>query len=422
MIKKAILQLDDHSIEIPIKTGVDNKQGLDISNLYDKAGVITIDPGFYNTGIGESSVSRRVPEGELYFRGYNVKELVANCSFVETAYLLIYGELPKPEEYKDFSAHLSKHSVIHEDMLNLFDGFPNQAHPLAVLSTMVMSLSSYYTSEYEVSLEKDVDHISLLLSKIRTLAAFSYKRMIGQPFVYPLTKLPFCTNFLYMLFSVPTQKYEVPSYYEKVINKLWILYAEHEQNAASTIVQLVGSTQANLFASISSGISALWGSREGGQNVAAVELIEEIIHSGQTTKSFLESIKNGKKELISNGFGHPAYNVRSPRSIVAKELFANFYQSHKIDKIAEIAFEIDEICSSDPFFIENRIYPNLEFYSGVIYNSMGIPKSFFTVMQVIGKLPGWMAHWRELRIKGVYNRPRPKQIYVGAMDKKIQKK
>lgn len=421
MIKKAELILDGSSFELPVITGADQKQGINISRLYEKTGIVTYDPGFFNTGMVSSGVSKRDPDNNtLSIRGYDIHDLVKKTNFLQTAYLLIYGDLPSKEEYQDFSQHLIKHSLIHEDLLNLFDGFPNKAHPLAVLSTMVMSLSSYYPSEYEESIDRGVDQVTLLMAKIRTIAAFSYKKMIGQSFTYPLSKLPFCSNFLYMLFSLPTQmNYEVPKEHEEVLNKLWILYSEHEQNAAATIVQLVGSTQANLFASISSGIAALWGSREGGQNVAAVEMIEDIIDFGGDPKKYFNRIKKGEMQLQSTGFGHTAYNGKSPRSILAREIFLSYFKNKKVDRVVELAHKIDEIVSRDSYFTERNLYPNLEFYSGVIFHSLGIPKSMFTAMQLIGKLPGWMAHWRDLRNKGIYKKVRPRQIYDGYMNRVI---
>ena len=417
MSNKAELIIDGKKIELDIIQGNDGKSGIDISTLYDKTGYVAVDPGFFNTAVGKSRVSRRDSEkGELTYRGYSVKDLVDNSTFVETAYLLIYGDLPNKEQLSDFSKRLSKHSMIHEDMINLFDGFPGKAHPLAVLSTMVMSLSSYYSAEYEESVDKGVDHISRLLAKVRTIAAFSYKRMIGKPFVYPVDKLPYCTNFLYMLFSLPAEPFEVDPYHEKILNKLWILYADHEQNVAATTVQLVGSTKANLFASISAGISALWGSREGGQSVVAIELIEDIIKNKNDFKSTLDKLKSSGTLLQSTIFGHSAYKAVSPRAIVAKDIFHEFASKYKTD-ITETALKIEEYTLNDPYFKENNLYPNLEFYSGIIFYTMGIPKNMFTLMQAIGKLPGWLAHWRELRISSDSKKARPRQIYSGEMNR-----
>ena len=410
---KAELNLDGKTFPLNLITGTDGKQGIDIKDLYDSTGVVTVDPGCFNTAIGESSVSRRDPDkGQLSYRGYQIADLVKNSTFVETSYLLIYGDLPKQTELKDFSNSLSKHSIIHEDMINLFDGFPGKAHPLAVLSTMIMALSSYYTDDYEESVDRGVDQVTRLLSKIRTIAAFSYKKMIGQPFVYPIDKLPYCTNFLHMLFSVPSEPYKVPEDHDKLLNQLWILYGDHEQNVAATTVQLVGSTKANLFASISAGISALWGSREGGQSVAAVELLENILKSGKDYKTYLSDATVRADLAKANFMGHEAYKVKSPRAIVAREIFQEYFKTHH-SPLVDLAFNVDDYISNESFFKDKNLYPNLEFYSGILFNSIGIPKNMFTLMQAIGKLPGWLAHWRELRIRSNFKKARPRQIYIG---------
>ncbi|MCB1142471.1 MAG: citrate synthase [Leptospiraceae bacterium] len=416
MSQKAELIIKGKKYELDIFTGTDGRSGIDISNLYKETGYVAVDPGFFNTAVGNSRVSRRdASEGTLTYRGYDVGDLVKNSTFVETAYLLIYGDLPKKEQLTDFSKRLSKHSLIHEDMVNLFDGFPGKAHPLAVLSTMVMSLSSYYSEEYEESIDKGVDQVSRLLAKVRTISAFSYKKMIGQPFIYPLDRLPYCSNFLHMLFSVPAESYNVDPYYEKLLNQLWILYAEHEQNVAATTVQLVGSTKANLFASISAGISALWGSREGGQSVAAVELLEEILENNGDFERIIEEMKNS--DMVPTFIGHSAYEKTSPRALVAREIFKEFCGNY-ISPILDVAKKVENYFLNDPYFIERNLYPNLEFYSGVMFYSMGIPKNMFTLMQAIGKLPGWLAHWRELRVNNNYKKARPRQIYTGEMNRK----
>lgn len=414
-IQKAELILDGKPYKLDLIVGADGRQGIDIRNLYDDTGIVTVDPGFFNTAVGESSVSRRDPEkGQLTYRGYSVGDLVRNSTFVETSYLLIYGDLPIKPELADYSMRLSKHSMIHEDMINLFDGFPGKAHPLAVLSTMVMSLSSYYTDEYEESRDKGIDQVTRLLSKIRTIAAFSYKRMIGQPFVYPQDKLPFCANFLNMLFSTPSEPYKVLPEHEKLLNQLWILYAEHEQNVAASTVQMIGSTKANLFASISAGIAALWGSREGGQSVAAVELVEKILKNGGDYQTYLDNPIVRDEISNSNFLGHAAYKIKSPRSIVAREIFYEFFKDTS-NPLVDMAKKVDEYILSNSYYKEHNLYPNLEFYSGILFYSLGIPKNMFTVMQAIGKLPGWLAHWRELRVKSNFKKARPRQIYVGQL-------
>lgn len=418
--KKAELVIDGKSFPLNLVMGTDGRQAIDISELYKKTGLISLDPGLFNTAFGYSKVSRRVPEtGELYYRGYDIEELAMNSTFVETAYLLIYGDLPTKTELADFSRRLSKHSLIHEDMLNLFDGFPGEAHPLAVLSVMVTSLSSYYSDEYEENLDKGVDQVTRLLAKIRTIAAFTHKHRLGQPFVYPKDKHPYCTNFLYMLHTIEAEgEYEVPKEHDTLLNKLWILYADHEQNVSATTIYVIGSTMANLFASISAAICAQWGSREGGRPIAAISLIEDIIKSKVPVKDYFERFKTGERELRSNGFGQKAYDVVSPRAKVARKIFHEFYKNKKLNPIEEIAMEIDEVVWKDDYFQSQMIYPNLEFYSAVLFHSLGIPKELFTSMQVIGRLPGWLAHWRELRKTKESSKVRPRQVYVGENNRK----
>jgi len=417
MIKKAELVLDGKSYPLAVSEGTDGKQGINIGDLYNQTGLVTIDPGFFNTASGISEISKRDSDkGELIYRGYKIEDLAKNSTFVETSYLLIYGNLPTQNELSDFSKRLSKHSLIHENMVNLLDGFPGKAHPLAVLSVMVMSLSSYYPDDYEESLDRGIDLVTRLLAKIRTIAAYIYKKMIGQPFNFPQDKLPYCTNFLHMMFAIPTEPYVIKPEHDKILNQLWILYAEHEMNVAAATVEMIGSTQANLFASISAGMSALWGSREGGRNVAAVEMIEDIIRNGGDVKKYFEKFKAGGAKLDSNGFGHEAYKVKSPRAIVAQELFKNFFKDSK-DPVVEMAFKIEDYVLNDSYFIKENLYPNLDFYSGVVFNSLGIPKNMFTVMQAIGKLPGWLAHWRQLRIQTKTSKARPRQIYNGKLNR-----
>ncbi|PJZ26716.1 citrate synthase [Leptospira hartskeerlii] len=416
------LKFGDQVHRLPVITGTDGNKGIDIRDLHTKTGLTSYDPGFFNTAYAQSKISRRdALTGDLQYRGYDVAELVHYSTFVETSYLLIYGDLPTEKQLKEFSMKLSKHSLIHEDMINLFDGFPGRAHPLAVLSVMVSSLSSYYQDEYEEYLDRGIDQAARLLAKIRTISAFSYKKMIGQPFVYPLDRHPYCTNFLYMLFSIPSVKYQPSEEHDRILNQLWILYADHEQNVSNTTVQLIGSTQANIFASVSSAINALWGSREGGRQVAAVELIEDIIKSKLSVPEFLERLKKGDYQRHSTCFGHDAYKVKSKRSTIAQKLFLEFYKQKKLDPIAEIALQVDDYVSKDPFYLEKNLYPNLEFYSAILFHSLGIPKELFTAMQAIGKLPGWLAHWREQRIGvNASHKVRPRQIFTGETHRKYR--
>lgn len=403
----------------PVLAGTDGKEGIDISEIYKKTGLVTLDPGLFNTALGLSKVSRRDPEnGTLTYRGYSIEELAYQSTFVETAYLLINGDLPNKQELSDFSSRLSKHSMIHEDMINLFDGFPGVANPLAVLSVMVTSLSSYYQEDYEEKLEIGVDLIARLLAKIRTIAAFTHKHAIGQPFVYPKDSNSYCTNFLYMMHTIPAAgDYEVSEDFDRILNQLWILHGDHEQNVSNTAVQLVGSTQANLFACISAGIMAQWGAREGGRPTAALDLIQDIVKTKTPVKDYLERFKTGEAKMHSNGFGQKAYDVVSPRAKVARKLFYSFYQNRTLTSIEETAMKIDEVVWSDSYFVDKLLYPNLEFYSGVLFHTLGIPKSMFSVIQTIGRLPGWLAHWKEQRKKGDFSKFRPKQVYVGEIQR-----
>ena len=415
MEEKVRFSYQGKEYSFPVLTGSDGKQGIDIGELYNQTGLVSYDPGLYNTAIGISNISIKDPkEGDLSYRGFPVEELVKKSSFVETAWLLIYGDLPSRAQLQEFSQELSRNSMIHEDMVNLFDGFPGKAHPLAILSVMVTSLSTYDESDIR-NLTTGIDTVTGLLGRIRTMAAFSYKKMIGQPFIYPQTKLPYCENFLNMLFATPASSYTHSPYHARILNQFWILYAEHEQNVSTAAVEIVGSTQANVFASIAAGITALWGTREGGRNVAAIELLEDIINTGGDYKKYFEKFKSEEKLLYPNGFGHRAYDVISPRARIARNLFLDFYKNNPIDKTAALAMEIDEYILNDPFFVEKKFYPNIEFYSGAIFNSIGIPKEMFSVMQAIGKLPGWIAHWKELQLNVRYVRPR--QIYNGSLNR-----
>lgn len=410
---KAELKIDGKTFELPILTGTDGKSGIDIQNLYNSTGYITFDPGLYNTATNFSNISIKDPrKGMLSYRGYSIDDLTKNSTFVETAYILIYGKLPTVDEISNFSRNLSKNSMIHEDMANLFDGFPGKAHPLAILSVMITSLSTYYDSDDSASIEQ----VTRLLGTIRTMAAFSYKKLIGQPFIFPQAKLPYAENFLYMLFSTPSNPYSPPASHVKILNQLWILYAEHEQNVSTATVEIIGSIQANLFVAISAGITALWGTREGHKNSAAIALLEDIKRSGSDYKSYFDKYLDADIQNYPVGFGHTAYDVVSPRAIVGRKLFIDFYNNNPHDELTSLAIEIDDYILNHPVFQKKKFYPNLQYYSGAIFHSLGIPKEMFPVMQAIGKLPGWIAHWREIQLKHQYTYVRPKQIYDGVMN------
>ena len=421
MDKKLEIKVDGKSWEFPLLIGTDGKLAIDIQDLYYKTGFITYDPGLYNTANTTCNISIKDPEkGILSYRGYSIEELARHSTFVETSYLLIFGELPGKEDLQKFSRSLSQNSMIHEDMANLFDGFPGKAHPLAILSTMITALSSYIEVDSS-DLGASVDQVTKLLGTIRTMAAFSYKKMIGEPFIFPLARLPYAENFLYMLFSTPSSHYVPPEEHIKILNKIWILYAEHEQNVSTAAVEIIGSTQANVFASINAGVTALWGTREGHRNAGALELLEDILHNGIDYREYFDRFKDAEADLYPLGFGHKAYDVTSPRAVLAREMFVDFYKTNPLDDLARLAMEVDEYILNDSHFQKKRFYPNLEFYSGVIFYSLGIPKEMFSVMQAIGKLPGWIAHWREIQRKDKYQYVSPRQIYDGNTNKKYRK-
>jgi citrate synthase len=409
-VNNAKLILDGKEYELPVVVGSENEVGIDISNLRAQSGAITVDSGYGNTGSCKSAITFINGEkGILQYRGYPIEELAEKASFIEVCYLLIYGELPDKNELTEFTDKLTRHSLIHEDMKKFFEGFPPSAHPMAILSAMVASLSAYYP---DVS---DVDtNIIRLIAKVPTIAAFSHKKSIGQPFVYPRNDLSYTQNFLHMMFSVPTEPYVVPAVLDEALNLLLILHADHEQNCSTSTVRMVGSSQANLFASISSGICALWGPLHGGANQKVIEMLKLIKDDGGDYKKYTNMAKDKSSEFKLMGFGHRVYKNFDPRAKILKasadEVLSELGMK---DPLLEIAKGLEEIALSDEYFVERKLYPNVDFYSGIIYRAMGIPTSMFTVMFALGRLPGWIAQWKEMAEdpKGRINRPR--QIYVG---------
>jgi citrate synthase len=377
--------------------------------------MITLDPGYGNTGSCESAITFiDGEEGILRYRGYPIEQLAARADFVEVCYLLIFGTLPNAKDLKEFSHKLTYHSMIHEDMKKIFEGFPPTAHPMATLSSMITSLSTYYPEENE---SEDLNIIRLL-SKAKTIAAFSYKKTIGQPFIYPRNDLSYCANFLRMMFGVPAEEYELPKVLEEALNLLLILHADHEQNCSTSTVRMVGSSQANLFASIAAGISALWGPLHGGANQRVIEMLETIRNDGSDYQKYVELAKNREAGFRLMGFGHRVYKNFDPRAKILKQKADEVLDQLGIDDpLLDIAKNLEEVALEDDFFIERRLYPNVDFYSGIIYRAMGIPTKMFTVMFALGRLPGWIAQWKEMREdpKGRINRPR--QIYTGAGEK-----
>ena len=408
---------DTQKVDCPVITGSEGEQGLDIAQLRAKTGLVTLDPAFMNTASTRSAITFLDGEkGILRYRGIPIEELAEKSSFVETSYLLIYGNLPNKQQLDTFSTLLTRHSLIHEDMRHFFDGFPSTAHPMAVLSSMVMALSTYYPDALDVDNKELIDiTIARLLAKVRTIAAFAYKKSIGQPMVYPKNSLKYCANFLNMMFSVPAEPYEVDPDIEKVMNLLLILHADHEQNCSTSTVRLVGSAKTNLFASISAGICALWGPLHGGANQEVIEMLENIKRDGGDVKKYVALAKDKNSNFKLMGFGHRVYKNFDPRAKLIKVAADTVLAKKGIkDPTLDIAKQLEEAALQDPYFVERKLYPNVDFYSGIIYRALGFPTNMFTVLFALGRLPGWIAHWKEMMDDPATKIGRPRQIYTGA--------
>ena len=413
---KAQLTVTGTSLELPVIVGSEGEKAVDIAQLRAKTGYVTLDPAFMNTASTTSAITYLDGEkGILRYRGISIEQLGEHSTFVETAYLLIYGHLPVREELTRFSNLLTRHSLLHEDMKRFFDGYPSTAHPMAILSAMVCSLSSFYPEALDVRNTEQLDiTIARMLSKVRTIAAFSYKKSIGQPFVYPQNSLSYCANFLNMMFSVPAEPYMIDEEAVRTLNLLLILHADHEQNCSTSTVRLVGSSQANLFASIAAGICALWGPLHGGANQEVVEMLEQIKAGGGDVKKFVAMAKDKNSQFRLMGFGHRVYKNYDPRAKIIKAACDRTLARLGIkDPLLDIALQLEEAALSDPYFIERKLYPNVDFYSGIIYRALRIPTNMFTVMFALGRLPGWIAHWKEMTETPSSKIGRPRQIYTG---------
>jgi citrate synthase len=414
----AKLILEGKEYEFPVVVGSEKEAGVDIQSLRAKTGAITLDPGYGNSGSCQSAITFIDGEqGILRYRGYPIDQLAASCRFTEVAYLLLYGKLPSQPEYEEFQSRLTRHSLIREDMKKFFEGYPSTAHPMAILSSMVASLSAYYPLTDH---EEEVDHnVVRLLAKAKTIAAFSYKKSIGQPFMYPINQLSYTQNFLHMMFAVPTEDYTVNPVVDEALNLLLILHADHEQNCSTSTVRMVGSSGANLFASIAAGVCALWGPLHGGANQEVIEMLELIAKDGGNYKKYIDLAKKKDSGFRLMGFGHRVYKNFDPRSRILKKSADKVLDALGVnDPMLEIAKGLEEIALKDEYFIERKLYPNVDFYSGIIYRAMGIPTNMFTVMFALGRLPGWISHWLEMRQQGVrINRPR--QIYTGPTERAL---
>ncbi len=413
----AKLILDDQEVELPLVEGSEGERGIDIAALRAKTGIITMDPGYGSTGSCFSDITFIDGEkGILRYRGYDIEQLAENCDFTEVCYLLVYGALPTREQLHDFQHQLTYHSMLHEDMKKFFEGFPPSGPPMAILSAMVATLSSYYPQSAQ-----DLDlNIIRLLSKAKTIAAFSYKKSIGQPFMYPRNELSYCANFLQMMFAVPAEPYLVSDTLVKALNLLLILHADHEQNCSTSTVRMVGSSQANLFASISAGICALSGPLHGGANQKVIEMLQRIADDGADYKKYVNLAKDKDSDFRLMGFGHRVYKNFDPRARILKSACDEVLEELGVqDPLLDIAKDLEAVALEDEYFVERRLYPNVDFYSGIIYRAMGIPTNMFTVMFALGRLPGWIAQWVEMRNdpRGRINRPR--QIYTGSTQRDV---
>ena len=410
----ARLIIDDNEFMLPIIIGSEGEKALDITQLRNQTGYITLDSGFMNTGSTKSAITYLDGEkGILRYRGIPIEQLAEKSTFVETSYLLIYGELPNKTQLQHFSQLLSTHSMIHEDMKHFFDGYPVTAHPMAILSSMVNSLSAYYPESINVFENIEIQS-TRLLSKLRTIAAFSYKKSIGKPIMYPMSHLTYCSNFLHMMYAVPSEPYEVDPDMVKALNMLLILHADHEQNCSTSTVRLCGSSLPNLYTTISAGISALWGPLHGGANQEVIEMLQKLQESGMSPKEYLSKVKDKTSNIRLMGFGHRVYKNYDPRAKILKNMTGIILSKKGIsDPLLDLAKDMEEVALADDYFVERKLYPNVDFYSGILYKAMGIPINMFTVMFAIGRLPGWIAHWKEMMEDPDRKIGRPRQIYTG---------
>ena len=416
MSDSAKLNFRGKEIDLPIIDGTENEAGLDISKLRGQTGAITLDNGYGNTGSCKSAITYLDGEkGILRYRGYSIEQLCEHSNFLETAYLLINGELPTIEQATDWEHNITHHSMINEDIKKYWDAWPHTAHPMATLSSVVSALSTFYQDSADPWAAKEVEiTIHRLIAKMPTIAAFAYKKSIGQPKRYPNNKLSYSANFLQMMFSMPTEEYEVDPIVERALDQLLLLHMDHEQNCSTSTVRIVGSSHANLFASVASGVCALWGPLHGGANQAVLEMLEQIHTEGGGVQKFIDKAKDKNDPFRLFGFGHRVYKNFDPRAKIIKKTVDQVLEKLGVnDPLVAIAKELEEKALADPYFAERKLYPNVDFYSGVLYKAMGFPANFFTVLFAIGRLPGWIAHWKEMIESPDTKIGRPRQIYTG---------
>jgi len=421
MTSAARLTYDGKTLDLPVTVGSEGETAINISALRKELGLITMDPGFVNTGSCESAVTFiNGEEGILRYRGYPIDDLAENSNFLEVCWLLLQGELPGEDDLKEFTDDINVHTMLHEDIKRFISAFPKDAHPMAICGAVVNALSTFYQDYLD---PKNDDHVKLatrrLLAKLPTIAAYAYKHSIGQPFMYPRNDLDYCSNFMHLMYGTPCEEYLADPVIAKALDMLLILHADHEQNCSTSTVRLVGSSQVNMFASISAGISALWGPLHGGANQAVIEMLRQIEAEGSDGKKFLEACKDKSETKRLMGFGHRVYKNFDPRAKIIKKACSDVLaRTNRKSRMLDIAIELEEAALNDDYFISRKLYPNVDFYSGIIYQAIGIPVNMFTVMFVMGRLPGWIAQWREMQKDPSLKIGRPRQVYTGATERK----
>jgi citrate synthase len=420
MSETAQLKIGDKTYDLPVIEGTEGEKAIDISKLRDQTGYVTLDIGYKNTGATQSSITFLDGElGILKYRGYPIEQLAEKSSFIEVAYLLIYGELPTQEQLKEFQYQISRHTLVHEDMKKFFDGFPSRSHPMGQLSSLVCSLSAFYPESLKSNQTDEELNLSIIkmLGKMATVVSWIYKKSLGHPYIYPKNKYDYVTNFLHMTFGQRTEEVVIDPVIVSAMNTLLILHADHEQNCSTSTVRIVGSSESNIYASVSAGISALWGPLHGGANQAVIEMLERIKEDGGDTDKWIKKAKDKNDPFRLMGFGHRVYKNFDPRAKIIKKACDDILEKLGIDdEVLEIAKKLEEVALKDPYFVERKLYPNVDFYSGIIYRALGFPTDMFTVLFALGRLPGWIAQWKEMK---EHKEPigRPRQIYVGEVNR-----
>jgi citrate synthase len=417
MSKTAELIIDGKSYTLPLLVGSENEVAIDISELLEKTGAITLDLGYKNTGATKSAITfLDGDKGILRYRGYSIEELAEKSNFLEVAHLLIFGELPTKKQFDQFSYDIKTHTLVHEDIKKILDGFPSTAHPMGVLASLFCSQTAFYPESLDPNRPSEGIYLSIVrsMAKMPTFAAWAYKNAMGHPVNYPDNKLDYCARFLKMVFALPAEEYEVDPVIVDALDKLLILHADHEQNCSTSTVRIVGSSKASIYSSISAGINALWGPLHGGANQEVIVMLENIKKDGGDTEKWLNKAKDKNSGFRLMGFGHRVYKNFDPRAKIIKKAADDVLKKLGVnDPVLEIAQKLEEAALKDPYFVERRLYPNVDFYSGIIYRALGIPVEMFTVMFAMGRLPGWIAQWKEMR-ENKEPIGRPRQMYTGA--------